>query len=75
MKYVNNLASLRFSRGALIEWENLMKTTVWQDVLLEFDCIAQFSLYSRTESLSIRLFLNLLQVLTSTPLLGQFSTQ
>ena len=37
---------------------NLMKTTVWQDVLLEFDCTAQFSLCNRAESLSIRLFLN-----------------
>ena len=53
MKYVKNLVSLRFSRGTLIEWENLMKTTVWQDVLLELDCTVQFSLCNRTDSLSV----------------------
>ena len=33
MKYVDNPASLRFSREILIEWDNLMKMTVWQDIV------------------------------------------
>ena len=33
LKYINNLASLRFSQGNVIEWDNLVKTAVWQDVV------------------------------------------